>query len=293
MEMTKKSSMIFILALLLGSGLVLLSLDKGQLNQRPVPESAKYSYGGMAQAETSSMKPAVSSSPQPDRMVIASAFLTLEVKGFQEAYSGIYLIVQRFDGFIADSRSYETDSGSRRGTIVLRIPEEKFIDAVKEVEGVGHLKSKRITGRDVTEEYMDLGARLRNLEAQEGRLLDLLSKAGSIEDILKVEKELERVRGGIEQIKGRMQFLDNRVSMATVTVELYEPEPIKPVTSGREIRQALRKALKGFVETTGMLILALGTVLPVVILASLGFLAVKYYKKTRGRAGLRDEAPPV
>lgn len=288
-----RKSLVFLFAILLGTTVVLLSLEKGPTDQKPAPELAKYSRGGMMQAETSMMKLPVSSSPQPDRMVIASAFLTVEVEDFQEAYSGIYVLVQRFGGFIADSRSYETDSGSRRGTIVLRIPEEKFLEAVREVEKIGHLKSKRITGRDITEEYVDLGARLRNLEAQEGRLLDLLSKAGSVDEILKVEKELERVRGGIEQIKGRMQFLENRVSMATVTVELYEPEPIKPVTSGWEIREALRKAMNGFVETTSMLILALGTVLPVVIVASLGYLAFKYYKKTRGRAGLRDEAPPV
>ncbi len=289
-----RKSAILAVALLLGV-ILLLSLDMGRINHKAAPGLAKYGAGdGGVRAETVSTMGSIAGSTDPGRMVIAWAFLAVEVEDFQDAYSRVYVIAQRFDGYIADSRSYETDSGTMRGTIVLRIPEETFMEVVNEVEKIGHLKSKQITGRDVTEEYVDLGARLKNLETQEIRLLDILSKAGNVDEILKVEKELERVRGKIEQIKARMQYLENRVSLATVTVDLYEPEPIKPMTSGWEIREAIRKAANGFIETTGMLILALGTALPIFIVAILGFFALKYYReKTRGDAGLKDGAPPV
>lgn len=214
-----------------------------------------------------------------DRKVIMSSSITLEVGDFQKAYEEVTMIVTRFNGFIADSHSYETDQGQKRGTIVIRLPQEKFLTAISELEMIGNVKSKRITGKDVTEEYIDLESRLRNLERQENRLLDILAKANTVDEILKVEKHLERVRGEIERITGRLRYLDNRIELAAISLEIYEPEPIKPAPTSWGTRDALRKSLRGFVDTTNAIIVALGTFLPVVLMAFFGYIAYGFIRK--------------
>ena len=84
------------------------------------------------------------------------------------------------------------------------------------------MQNKGTTGQDVTEEYVDVDARRRNLVRQEERLLTILDQAKTVEDILKVEGQLERVRGEIEALTGRLRYLDDQVELSTVDVELRE-----------------------------------------------------------------------
>lgn len=213
--------------------------------------------------------------PSIDRKIIMSSYITLEVEDFLKAYDDVTKAVAKFKGFIADSHSYTTDSGQKRGTVVIRLPQEEFLPAIKELERLGHVKAKRITGNDVTEEYVDLEARLTNLERQENRLLEILAKANTVEEILKVENQLERVRGEIERITGRLRYLDDRIELATITIEFYEPEPLKPPKNSLGFNDALRKSMRNFVDTTNAIIVALGTIMPVALIAAAGYLAYR------------------
>ena len=204
-----------------------------------------------------------------ERKIIQRASLRIEVEDYQASSDALFRIVEQSDGFISDSYSYVTDTGRKRGDITIRVPTDKFLSVIRELEQLGTVQSKQISGEDVTEEYIDLQARLNNSERQEKRLLEILDKAEEVKDILEVERELERVRGEIERLTGRITYLENRIELATITVSLYEPEPI---TQSWGIRDALRASFAGFVAVIRGLIIAIGYFLPLVILVGIGWL---------------------
>jgi hypothetical protein len=204
-----------------------------------------------------------------ERKIIQTASLNIEVEDFQARSDALLTIVERANGFISDSHSYVTDTGHRRGDITIRVPQEAFLSTIAEIEQLGTVESKRTSGEDVTEEYIDLQARLNNSERQETRLLEILDMAEDVEDVLEVERELERVRGDIERLTGRITYLDNRIELATISVSLYEPEPL---THSWGLRDALRAAFEGFVAVILGLIIAIGYLLPFFILVGFGWL---------------------
>ena len=210
------------------------------------------------------------------RKVIKNAYLKLEVENFYVALHSIENAITEVNGYVSCSQSYVTSSKHRKGSITAKIPKDKLTEFLNKIETLGEVKYSSISGRDVTEEYIDLEARLKNYEAEERNLLKIMEKAEKVEDILKIEKELARIRGEIEVLKGRIRYLNNRVEFATVTIEIFEPEPI---TSSFGIRNALRQAFLGFVKTLNSMIILIGYALPLAIIT---FVAYLMYKRKKG-----------
>lgn len=208
-----------------------------------------------------------------DRKIISTATLTIEVKDVQEAFNEITAIMQDAGGFISSSSIYE-GSGSYNGEVTIRVPQKNFIMVIEQVENVGQVKFRKITGEDVTEEFIDLNARLGNLKKQEIRLQDILEMATTVKEVLEVEHELERVRGEIERLTGRLNYLNQSVDMSTIQVILREPALI--TGEGPGITDALKQAVKGFLDSVKGLIIFTGYSLPIlmfiafVILIALG-----------------------
>ena len=142
---------------------------------RAAPEAAMPKYG----EKTMSVGTSESQYTDADteRKIIQHASLSIEVKDFQSSSDAVIDIVERSNGFISDSHSYVTDTGRKRGSHTIRIPADSFIAVINEIEHVGDVKSKHTSGEDVTEEYIDLTARLNNSERQEQRLLEILDMA--------------------------------------------------------------------------------------------------------------------
>ena len=158
-----------------------------------------------------------------ERMVIFTAKLELEVDDVDSAVEDISLLTEKYGGFIA---TVSTRGGG--GAITIRVPQREFYEAVLEIETLGEVVKRDLKGEDVTEDYVDLQARLSNLQKQEERLVGILDMCTKVEDVLKVEKELERVRGEIEGLTGDIQYLESRVELATITVLLNEFIEKKP-----------------------------------------------------------------
>jgi hypothetical protein len=216
-----------------------------------------------------------------EQKIIQRASLSIEVADFQTSSDALSQIAERADGFISDSYSYVTDTDRKRGEITIRVPSDRFLAVITDLGALGTVTSQHIAGEDVTEEYIDLQARLNNSERQEQRLQEILELAETVEEILEVERELERVRGEIEQMTGRITYLENRIELATISVSLYEPEPI---TQSWGIRDALRAAFGGFVAVIRGLIIAVGYALPILILLGLGWLVRSVVvRRKRGR----------
>ena len=223
-------------------------------------------------------KAELTAEPQIDRKIIKSAYIKLEVEDFDSAASEVERLAREAGGYISESNSYVTPTNHRQGTITMRIPEGSFGSIIEDIKKLGRVVSYSSSGRDVTEEYIDLEARLRNLQRQEERLLEILDRAESVKDVLEVERELGRVRGEIERLEGRLRYLNNRVEFATVTVELREPEPI---TRSLGLRSAISDAVKGMVMVMRSLIVAAGYLLPLAAVAAVLLAVARWIRKRR------------
>ena len=152
-----------------------------------------------------------------ERMVVFTASINMKVDDVNTKVVDVTQICLKYGGFVA-TVSTRTDGGA----ITLRIPQSDFYSVVEEIEVLGIVQSKDVKGEDVTENYIDLEARLGNVQHQEERLHEILEVATTVEEILDVEAELERIRGAIESISGQLAFLDSRIELATITVIMNE-----------------------------------------------------------------------
>ncbi|MEM3027728.1 MAG: DUF4349 domain-containing protein [Candidatus Bathyarchaeia archaeon] len=167
-----------------------------------------------------------SSYESTDRMVVRTASVSLEAPDVVLAVRQIEALATSFGGYVVQS-NLGNQSGSRWGYVSFRVPATRFLEALEALKAYGSIKERRIQNQDVTEQYVDLDSRLRNLERQEGRLLEILAMAKTVSEVLEVERELERVRGEIERLTGQMNYLRQSVEMSLIQVYLTEPPTLK------------------------------------------------------------------
>lgn len=164
-----------------------------------------------------------------ERMVIRNASLKLVVKNTEENMSDITKLAEELGGFVNSSSTTKFSAGLQ-ATMVLKIPSKQFDVAMERLRKMAvEVQEERITGQDVTAEYADLDAQLKNLEAAEKQLRGILEKAEKTDDVIKIFNELTKVRGQIEQIKGRMNFFSRSAAMATINVTLTPDKLAEPV----------------------------------------------------------------
>lgn len=154
-----------------------------------------------------------------DRMIVRTGNMMLVVEDVPIAIDEITWMAGSFDGYVVSSRMWK--EGERLvGEISIRVLAEYFDNAISALREMAvDVISESSTSKDVTEEYVDLSAKLDNLEATEKQLLVIMEKAETVEDILDVQRELTNVRGEIEQTKARMQYLEQ--TSATSLIEIY------------------------------------------------------------------------
>lgn len=204
--------------------------------------------------------------------VIKTAELGLEVpkEDFRASIESASTIASSLGGFVLS-----TDvSGSRGGTIVLRVPAENFDDALGELRRLGEIKEETISGRDVSEEFVDLQARLRNLEAQETVLLRLMDRAQTVSATIKVQRELSGVQMEIERLRGRIRFLDDQTSFSTITATIARADLAPPEPAG-SVGRAWQNAQETFTAVVSAIIIGSGFVLPLALLLALVALVVR------------------
>jgi len=192
-----------------------------------------------------------------ERMIVRNGDMSLVVKDVVEARDEIAGLAVRLDGYVVSSRISGEDEGMR-GNITIRVPDKKFEQAFSELRQLAvRVKSESTGSQDVTEEYVDLKSRLKNAEATESQYLAVLEKAQEVEDILRVYERLSQVRREIEQIKGRMQYLERTSSMSLISVSLRPEASAKPLASaGWNALEILKSAVRGIV-TFGQWLVAL------------------------------------
>jgi hypothetical protein len=161
-----------------------------------------------------------------DLMVIKTADVTYEVEDVDKATDEVVTVVSKYNAFILDSHKYKDEYGFSYSMVTVRIKPEYFEKAIKDLhDGVeGELINEQITGEDVTAEYIDVKARLENkLEVQRRFNEYLDTQTRTLDDIITVERELERIGEDVERLKGQIRYLENRVALSTITVNVQEP----------------------------------------------------------------------
>ena len=161
--------------------------------------------------------------PKPvEQKLIKNGEVSFKVKNLGETKKNIQKVLNSFNGYIAKENSFGgTESPSEN--LIIRIPNKNFYKFIEQVLiGVDEIDSKNINIDDVTEQFVDMEARLKNKKQLEAKYQELLTKANKIEDILKIEKEISYIREDIEASEGRLKYLSNQVSYSTVSLRYYE-----------------------------------------------------------------------
>jgi hypothetical protein len=177
--------------------------------------------------------PPQGANPAPvERKIIRNATLTLEVEQPSKAMQRIASVAESRGGFVVTSDSRQ-QTGANGGhayeviTVEMRVPAAQFDAALADIRAAGgNVTAQKITGKDVTEEYIDLEARLRTQRALEAQLLEIMKNAHAVSDAISVQSELAKVRTEIERVEGRRRFLENQSSLSTITVTLQPPAPL-------------------------------------------------------------------
>ena len=164
-----------------------------------------------------------------ERKIIYTAEVTLVTDDFGAAEQGVPKLIKQHGGYISEGAVERTSGASRSGRWVARVPVDRFdafLDALSTL-GVPEHRSQR--AQEVTEEYVDLQSRIATQRRLEERILKLLEdRGGNIEDTIRMENELSRIRGEAERMEGRLRYLTDRTSLTTVTINVREEQSYTP-----------------------------------------------------------------
>jgi len=163
--------------------------------------------------------------PWAERMIVRTAEIALVVSDVAIALDQVADLAEGFGGYVVSSTRWKEEEIRFVGIITIRVPAEDFGEVMDVLRGLAvDVTHEETSAQDVTEEYIDLGAKLKNLEATEDQLLRLMEKAEKVEDILGIQRELSKTRGEIEQTKGRMQYLERTSATSLIRVQLNQAE---------------------------------------------------------------------
>lgn len=191
---------------------------------RPAPAPAPRPTKAAPPAEESLATTELDQPWDTERMIVRTGEMLLVVADVATAIEQITGLAESYEGYVVRSNSWR-EGGRLAGAIAIRVDAERFDDAIRALRGLAvEVIQESTSSKDVTEEYVDLSAKLHNLEASEEQLLELMKKAGQVEEILEVQRELSKTRGEIERTKGRMQYLEQTSSTSLIQVHLEQAE---------------------------------------------------------------------
>ncbi len=217
-----------------------------------------------------------------DRRIVRTGNMSMEVEDISKAQVAISDIAIQLDGYVVTS-SLNAAKENPSGFISIRVPAEKFSAAMAKLRQLAvKVTNENTSSQDVTEQYMDLKAQLSNYEATEAQYLELLKKADNVKDMLEVQRELSNVRGQIERIKGRMQYLERTSDTSLIEVSLTKSVPIGESTW--DVGGVFKRAVDGLIAFGKVLLSILIWILvfsPVWIIVLVIIFVVRRRKKAK------------
>ena len=243
--------------------------------------------GSPAGSRASDNQVSSSAVPQVGPQVVKTASLRLGLANgsFEDKVGEAHAVADSFGGFVVESFASQ-GSGKRiaEGSLVFRIPAESYDSALSRLRELGRVESLEESGQDVSKEFVDLNARIRQLRAVEAQLLELLQRADDVPAALAVQNQLSQVQLDLEQARGRLQYLDNRVAFATISMSIHELGVVAPKDGGFKIVAAWATAGSAFLTVVGWLFIGIAVAAPVLILLGLGFLVGRVIRRRLAHA---------
>lgn len=311
--MTLKTTMaaLLLLAILLvgcGRGAAEMAMDEAAMAPMPDVELAEMeayaeeSSAGIAFRDDAQFNEAVlvAQDTAQERIIIRTADMSIVVVDTESAMDTIGQMVNENGGWVVQSSVYQYSDDAMTGNMNVRIPSEGFDSFL---EAVRHLSVEvnRIStsGQDVTEEYVDLSARLANLEATADRVRSFLDETKSVEEALAVNRELSRLEGDIEALKGRLQYLEQSAAFSSISIDLTPDVLSQPIeVGGWQPQGVVRSAVETLISTLQTLAdvaiwLAIYVLPLALILAIPAWLVIRFFRRRRaGRQAESDAVPP-
>ncbi len=216
---------------------------------------------------------AFGNTPAIQQKLIKESYLNFETQDMNKTYANIIGFVKQNSGFVQDDNSNKSYNRISRH-LTIRLPSNAFQKTIDSISNyVEFFDTKRITSKDVTEEFIDIEARLNAKQTLEKRYLELLSKAKNVKEILDIERELSKIREEIEAKQGRLKYLNNKVSLSTINIEFYKltAESGVTVSYGAKMWNAVKSGFNG----TSLFFLGILHIWPFIIIIILVFFFIK------------------
>ena len=185
---------------------------------------------------------------QSGSKIIKTADLSFQTSDLSTSYENLYTDIKKYKAIIQNDESGKNDESVYRN-LTIRIPSQHFDSFIADIsKGVQHFDRKEISQQDVTEEYVDTESRMKSKKKLEERYLQLLSKASKVSEMLEIEKKLAEIREEIEAKEGQLKYMQNRVSMSTVNIQMYTynaSESGATVSYGGKIWNSIKEGFNG------------------------------------------------
>jgi hypothetical protein len=222
---------------------------------------------------------ASASLPAIGERIVKTATIRMSVRkdGLEAAVDRGRAVATGLAGFVVSSSSRRARANQpEQATLVLRVPSRSYERALAALTDVGRIETLRESSEEVSEEFVDLESRARHLRAVEVQMLELLNRAGTVAAALAVQDRLNAIQLELEQVRGRLRFLENQTSFATISLSIGERGAVPSTRDGGwGIVEAWRDGTKAFVQVAGRAFVVLAGALPLVLLALLGWLGVR------------------
>ncbi len=254
-------------------------------------EVAERSDAEAASGPEATAAPQDTSAPQQgpfdERQVMRTGTLTVRTGDVQQAAARLRDLAAANQGIVVDERVYLGDGSSGTTRVVISVPSDSLTRVMDEAAKVGELVDRTVTAKDVTDQVVDVEARIRTLRASIERIRALMQKTGSITAIAAVESELTQRQSELESLLGRQAALKNQVESAPITVTLIGPDQVAPSTNPFVI--GLSQGWEALQKSIGMLLTIIGAVLPFALVG--GAIPWPLLRRHRTRAAARSEQP--
>ena len=240
--------------------------ESGSAAQAPASTGAKAPADGTIPATT------VPEGPRVQR----SASITLQVPNgrFDGALDDVIAVAEAAGGYISGQNAQAASQGQplRSGQVTFQVPSDRFDSVVMAVQKKGTAQNVVIAGNDVSQQYVDLQARLGNAESQRNAVLALMQQARSVNDTIQIENQLGQITSQIEQLKGQIDYIDHTTSYATVAVTIRE-EALAPPRDDWGLQTAGSQALHNLASVLAFLIIFISVAAPLLVAAGAAFVA--------------------
>lgn len=228
----------------------------------PVPPAQPSSMPAPIPSPTGAYVP-----PGTTRKIIQNAMVDMKVKDADEVIGRISTAVVAGGGYVQETRQEGRKETGRHVAMTLRVPAGEFGSVLELAASLGEINNRRVWTNDVTEEYLDLEARIQTKEIHLAQLRKLYAMTGSIREMMELEQEIARVTSDLESMKGRINYLRNQVDLSTITIGMYEPGVPTPIRDPQSVWERVafgfKRSWNNVVNFTGDLMVFVASAIPV------------------------------